>query len=114
MKNSYCRLTSQGALCHIVFPAGANTPGVRGAFRADTHLSTHRPVPAGSGSPGEAGPSPEAPLPRSGSVPRDDPGRARRAGPPACGPREPAAGRREGAGPAPWGGGGSARQCGKS
>ncbi|XP_053837014.1 transmembrane protein 229B isoform X1 [Vidua macroura] len=112
MKDSYCRLTSQGALCHIVFPAGANTPGVwAGQGAPDAHLSTHRPAAAGSGSPGGAGPSLGAPPPRSGSVPRHGPGRARRTGPPACGPREAAAGRREDAGPAPRGGGGSARQC---
>lgn len=75
MKNSYCRLTSQGALCHIVFRPEPTLQGVWvGQGVPDAHLSTQRPAPAGSRSPGEAGPSPGAPPPRSGSVPAVAPG----------------------------------------
>lgn len=117
MKNSYCRLTSQGALCHVVFPAGANTPGVWGAIRAGcsrrspehTAALTGRVRLSGAGR-SLPGSSPAAFRLCAPRWPRQGPpGR-----PPACGPREAAAGRRESAGPAPRGGGGSARQCGKS
>lgn len=50
MKNWYCRLTSQGALCHTVFPAGANTPGVWGAFRAGCSRRSPEHTPARTGS----------------------------------------------------------------
>lgn len=83
MKDWYCRLTSQGALCRFVFVAGGNTPGVwEGQGRSPER------TPARTGRvrfSRDAGPSLGAAPPPSGSVPRDGPGRARRAGPPLAG-----------------------------